>query len=232
MAALANRIHRVMHASHPEPTPARVEENAHDAIGRAIDADAETARRAADQVADQRVLTLSRSGTVLDALRRADPAPSVVVADSHPGREGVGVAETLAKHGVDVTLIPDAAVATTLATGDIDAVLVGADTIHPSGSVVNKVGTRGAALAAHHEDVPFYAACAIDKISVEETTVSETADPRSVYEGGIDLQVAAPRFDETPPEFMTGGIITERGTHPPDEIASLADELEHLRTWT
>jgi len=231
MAALTNRIHRVMHESQPEGTPGQVEQKAHAAIGQAIDADAKTARRAADQFADQRVLTLSRSGTVLEALRTANPAPSIIVAESHPGREGVGVAETLARAEMDVTLIPDAAVATTLASGEIDSVLVGADTIHPSGTVVNKVGTRGAALAAAREDIPFYAACAIDKISVEETTVSESADPRSVYEKGTNVRVAAPRFDETPQDLVTGGIITNRGPYSPDQVAALAEELEMLRDW-
>jgi translation initiation factor 2B subunit (eIF-2B alpha/beta/delta family) len=232
MAALANRVHRVMHESHPEPTAAAIETTAHAAIGRALDADAETSRRAAEHVADRRVLTLSRSGTVLDALMQADPAPSVVVATSEPGGEGVGVAEALADADLDVTLIPDAAIATTLATGPIDAVLVGADTVRPSGAVVNKVGTRGTALAARREDVPVYAACAIDKVSVDDdSSLSESADSRTVYEGAAPLQVAAPRFDETPPDLVTGGLVTERGTHSPDEINALAGELEELREW-
>ena len=232
MAALANRIHRVMHESHPEPTAAAVEENAHTAIGRALDTDAEAARRAADQIAGDRVLTLSRSGTVLDALRHADPAPSVVVATSQPGGEGVGVAEALTDAGLDVTLIPDAAVATTLATGAVDAVLVGADTVRPSGTVVNKVGTRSAALAARREDVSFYAACAVDKVSVEaDGSATETADPRTVYDGPAPLEIAAPRFDETPPDLVTGGIITDRGLQASDDISTLADELRQLREW-
>ena len=232
MAALANRLHRVMHESFPEPTAAAVETNAHEAIGRALDTDAETARRAADQIAGNSVLTLSRSGTVLDALRRADPAPSVIVATSQPGGEGIGVAETLTDAGLDVTLIPDAAVATTLTSGAIDAVLVGADTVRPTGAVVNKVGTRSAALAAAHEQVPFYAACAVDKVSVEkEASATETADPRTVYDGPAPLEIAAPRFDETPPDLVTGGIITERGRHASDDISSLAEELQHLREW-
>jgi translation initiation factor 2B subunit (eIF-2B alpha/beta/delta family) len=233
MAALANRIHRVMHESHPEPTAAAIETTAHEAIGRAVDADAETARRAAEQVAGNRVLTLSRSGTVLDALRHADPAPSVVVATSQPGGEGIGVAEALAGAGLDVTLIPDAAVATTLADGTVDAVLVGTDTVRPAGAVVNKVGTRHAALAAHREEVPFYAAGAVDKVSVEDSqSANEEADPQTVYDGPAALEVAAPRFDETPPDLVTGGLITERGTHTPDAISGLADELQQLRTWT
>jgi len=218
MAALANRVHRALHASRPELTPAAVEANAHDALGRALDADAETARRAAEQIAGTRVLTLSRSGTVLDALRQADPAPSVVVAESRPGREGVGVAESLADAGLDVTLIPDAAVAPTLADEPIDAVLVGADTVRPSGAVVNKVGTRGAALAAAHEDVPFYAACSVDKISVDDAPTHEEADPRTVYEGAAALTVSAPRFDETPPDLVTGGLLTDRGLRTTDDV--------------
>lgn len=232
MAALTNRLHRVMHASHPEPTAAAIEENAHAAIGRALDADAETARRAAEQIAGDRVLTLSRSGTVFDALRRADPAPTVLVAASQPGGEGVGVAEGLADAGLDVTLLPDAAVATTLANDAVDAVLVGADTVSPSGAIVNKVGTRSAALAAHREEIPVYAAGAVDKIAVEEPRSStEEADPRTVYDGPAPIEVAAPRFDTTPPDLVTGGIITERGTHAPDDIAVLAEELKQLRNW-
>jgi translation initiation factor 2B subunit (eIF-2B alpha/beta/delta family) len=231
MAALANRIHRVMDVSRPEITPASVEVNAHEAIGRALDADAGAARRAAEQVAGDRVLTLSRSGTVLDALRRADPAPSVVVAASAPGEEGIGVAETLAAADLDVTLVPDAAVAATLATDAVDAVLVGADTVHPDGIVVNKVGTRAAALAARREEVPVYVACATDKVSVEASAPDEAADPRTVYDGPAPLQVAAPRFDETPPDLVTGGIVTERGVHAPDDIAALADERAALRGW-
>jgi len=229
MAALANRIHRVLHASRPELAPAAVEANAHTELGRALDADAETARQAAEQIAGTRVLTLSRSGTVLDALRQADPAPSVVVAESRPGREGVGVAERLAETGLDVTLIPDAAVAPTLADGTVDAVLVGADTVRPSGAVINKVGTRGAALAAAHEDVPVYAACSIDKISVDDDRAHEEADPRTVYEGPTTLTVSAPRFDETPPALVTGGLLTDHGLRTIDEVAALVDDLRALR---
>jgi len=229
MAALANRVHRVLHTSRPDLTPATVEVNAHDALGRALDADAETARQTADHVAGMRVLTLSRSGTVLDALRRAEPVPSVVVAESRPGREGIGGAERLVEADLDVTVIPDAAVASTLADGPIDAVLVGADTVRPTGAVINKVGTRGAALAAAHADVPFYVACSVDKISVDDAPVHEEADPRTVYEGPAALAVAAPRFDETPAALVSGGLITDRGLRAPDAIPPLADELAALR---
>ena len=231
MAAVANRIHRVMDASGPEPSPASVENQAHAAIERAIDAETQAARTASDRVAGKRVLTLSRSGTVREALQTAEPAPSVLVAESRPGAEGVRVAETLS-NTLDVTLIPDAAVAKILADEPVDLVLVGADTVLPSGTVFNKVGTRGAALAANREDVPFYATFAVDKIATdEEAAPGEDADPRSVYEGPAPLQVSAPRFDTTPGDLVTG-FLTDRGVCEVADAEPIAEEMQRLRHWT
>ncbi len=231
MAALANRLHRVMHASRPELPPPTVEVNAHEAIQDALAADEAAAKTAAAQVSGKHVLTLSRSGTVLSALQAADPPPTVSVAASAPGDEGVGVAEHLTEAGLDVTLLPDAAIARRLREGRIDAVLVGADTVHSTGAVVNKVGTYGAALAAQNADVPVYAACAVDKISVDDDTSDESAADRTVYDGPLDVAVWAPRFDITPAALVTGGLLTDRGTVASDEVAAVAEELAELRAW-
>jgi translation initiation factor 2B subunit (eIF-2B alpha/beta/delta family) len=230
MAALRNRIHRAMHASRPELSAPTVAVNAHDAIGRALQADADTAARAAAIVAERRVVTLSRSGTVLDALHQAHPAPSVVVAASRPAGEGVGVAEALAEHGLDVTLIPDAALAS-IVGDDVEAVLVGADTVLPSGNVVNKTGTRGAALAALHADVPFYVACSTDKISPSGTVHTEEGPRRQVYEGAAELSVRNPTFDVTPAELVTGGFVTDRDVLSAADIAAVAEDLASLADW-
>lgn len=231
MAALTNRVHRAMHASRPEMTPSDVEEAAHDAIGQALDADAEAARHAAEQIAGKRVYTCSRSGTVLEALHMADPSPEVIVAESRPGTEGVAVAETLAAAGLDVSVVPDAAAASALGQRAADAVLVGADTVRASGAAINKVGTRGAALAAKRENVPVYAVCSIDKIAVDEPASVEGADPKTVYDGPENVGVWAPLFDETPPDLITGGFITERGCQSPEAVQACADELDGLREW-
>jgi len=231
MAALANRIHRVMYASRPELSPETIEINAHEAIQDALRADDEAADAAAAQISGAHVLTLSRSGTVLGALRRADPSPTVTVAVSEPGGEGVGVAERLLDAGLDVTLIPDAAVARRLDETTVDAVLVGADTVLPSGAVANKVGTYSAALAARRADVPVYAACAVDKISVDDEASDESAPARTVYDGPADLEVWAPRFDTTPAELITDGLLTERGALTTDKVETVAEELAELRAW-
>ncbi|CAM3441854.1 NUDIX domain-containing protein [Salinibacter ruber] len=232
MAALANRLHRAMHASLPELPPDAVETNAHEAIQNALAADAAAAETAATQLSGTHVLTLSRSGTVLSALQAADPSPTVSVAVSAPGDEGVAVAERLTEAGLDVTLLPDAAVARRLQGGSVDAVLVGADTVQPSGAVVNKAGTYGAALAAHRADVPVYAACAVDKIAVDDGASDESAADRAVYDGSRDVEVWAPRFDTTPAALVTGGLLTDRGRLAADAIDTVTEELTELRAWT
>jgi translation initiation factor 2B subunit (eIF-2B alpha/beta/delta family) len=230
MTALATRIHRVMHAQAPDFAPAAVEQEAHAAIARAATADAEAAARAAEQIAGCLVLTLSRSSTVLDAIRQADPPPSVVVAASRPLGEGVGVAETLQDAGLDVTLVPDAAVAAVLSDESFGAVLVGADTVLPDGGIVNKVGTRAAAVEAQFEDVSVYAVCAVDKIAVEEVVPDEHVARSDVYAGDAPLSVDTRLFDTTPPSAITS-ICTDEASYTPANIRSVAEQLRSLRGW-
>jgi ribose 1,5-bisphosphate isomerase len=244
MAALANRVHRAM-ATAAERTPAAVEDSADAALAAALDADEEAAAVAADRLSGT-VLTLSRSGTVLAALERAD-VDAVVVAASRPGCEGVEVAETLADAGTDVTLVPDAAVAHHLATADVEAVVVGADAVLPDGAVVNKVGTRAVALAAAREDVPLYAVAARDKVrpgdpgrgspddpsrgSRNDTpTDLGSVDPAAVYDGDADLRVATPLFDVTPPDLVAA-VLTEEGQLATADVERVAAEHRELAAW-
>jgi translation initiation factor 2B subunit (eIF-2B alpha/beta/delta family) len=108
MAAVANRVNRAL--ADADRTPAAVRDRAIEAVAAALRADEAAATNAADRLASDdvdSVATLSRSGTVLAALREARPA--VLVGESRPAREGVAVAETLAADGLDVTLTTDAA---------------------------------------------------------------------------------------------------------------------------
>ena len=223
MAALHNRVNRAVAES--DGTPAGVERAARKGIERALAADADAAAEAAERVAGDGVLTLSRSGTALSALRAADPR-ELFVAESRPGNEGVGVAEALAEDQA-VTLHTDAAVAHVLREADVDAVLVGADTVLPDGSVVNKTGTRAAALAADREGVPFYAVAASDKVATDETVPLESGDRAAVYDGDAPVDVRNPTFDVTPPDLVER-VLTERGALSPDEVGDVADELRDL----
>lgn len=234
MAALANRVHRAMHAARPPLSPRSVERGARASLRHARQAGEKTVDAACPLVSGRRVLTLSYSGTVRDVLKTASPAPAVIVAASEPLGEGVVLAETLSGAGLDVTLIPDAAVAHRL-SGEgpedaPDAVLVGADTVLPSGDVVNKAGTRAAALAAQREEVPFVVACAADKIRPDAAVHFEDGPARQVYDGDAPLSISNPTFDRTPADLVTT-IATDRGRLSPDDVSGVAEDLKHLRTW-
>lgn len=227
MTVLENRINRAMAEASDDQTAEVVEKAVEEGIERAFDVDAAAANEASELL-DGTVLTLSRSGTVLDALQRADGA-EIIVAESRPAREGVGVAEELAE-SCSVTLAVDAASAHLLSNCAVEAVIVGADTILPDGSVLNKVGTRGFAIAAAHENIPIYAVAASDKISTDTDAVFEKGDRTAVYDGEGDIGVANPTFDLTPPEFVT--VVTEEGQLDSAVISDRADELRTLAAWT
>lgn len=221
MSVVENRINRVLYdADH------RVLSTAKREIERAQAAREAAASVAAAQITAERVLTLSRSGTVRETLDRLDC--SVLVARSRPGGEGVSVAHSLAET-TDVTLFPDAAVAHALSAG-VDAVLVGADTVLADGRVVNKVGTRTAALAAAHEEIEVYAVATADKISgTDENEVDLDHDTPSVSGEETPISVLEPTFDVTPPNCVT--LITENGVQSVADIERIAQRHREHATW-
>ncbi len=226
MAVLRNRVNRAM-AGAGERDAAAVLASTLAGIERALAADERAAANATEHV-DGTVLTLSRSGTVLEALRTGEPS-RVAVAESRPLRESVAVAEELAGR-VPVTLHTDAATAHVLSKGEIDRVLVGADTVLPDGRVVNKTGTRGVAIAAAREGVPVYAVAATDKVSTRESVNLETGTRDAVYDGDAAIDVLNPTFDVTPADCVTG-VVTERGTLSSGEIEAVTAELRELEAW-
>lgn len=229
MGVVATRIDRVMATA--EPTPGSVLERAEAACERAVTADDDAAERGAD-VVGERVLTLSRSGTVMAALRRADP-DAAVVAESRPAREGVEVAEELAAAGIDVSLCVDAAMAHAVEREAVDTVLLGADTVLADGTVLNKTGSRLAALAAAASDdraVDCLAVCSRDKIVPGTEPALESGSPDAVYDGDADLRVLNPTFEAVPPALVDG-VVTEDGTLSTEAVAAVAAEHEALADW-
>jgi methylthioribose-1-phosphate isomerase len=114
-------------------------------------------------------------------------------------------------------------------SGEIKAVIVGADRIASNGDVANKIGTYLKALAARDNGVPFYVALphsTIDwtladgfNIPIEERSGSEVLSiPGRLPDGRIASVVIAPcgtraanpGFDVTPARLVSG-LITERG---------------------
>jgi translation initiation factor 2B subunit (eIF-2B alpha/beta/delta family) len=153
MVVVANRINRAM-AAVTDKSPAAAERAATEALNHAVTADRVAAAVAAEQVGN-RLATLSRSGTVRAVIDAAAPG-AVLVAESRPGCECVCVAETHADTPA-VTLTTAAAFGHELDARNADTLVIGADRVLPDGRVVNKAGTRSAALSAAAADVDCYA---------------------------------------------------------------------------
>ena len=106
------------------------------------------------------LLACGQFGTALGVVQAAVGAGRdihVHVDETRPYLQGARLtAWELEQAGVPYTVIPDSAAGSLLASGTIDAVLVGADRIAANGDTANKIGTYSlAALAARHR-VPFY----------------------------------------------------------------------------
>ena len=179
-----------------------------------------------------RVLTHCNTGPL--ACGQFGTALGVVQAAVHVGREiHVHVDETrpllqgarltaweLEQAGVPYTLIADAAAGSLLASGVIDAVLVGADRIAANGDTANKIGSYPlAALAARHR-VPFYVCAPISSVDLETPDgtaipIEEREPPELLELGGVRVTppgatVWNPAFDVTPAGLISA-IVTEEG---------------------
>ena len=167
----------------------------------------------------------------------------VWVGETRPRNQGASLtAWELAQHGVPHTVVADNAVGYLMQQGLVDMVIVGADRVTAKGDVCNKIGTYLRALAAHDNNIPFYAAVptpTIDwaithaaHIDIEHRHGDELAMMQGLDEDGkvqnvrvlpANAQVLNPAFDVTPAKWVTG-IITERGVFSPPELKRIFSE--------
>ncbi len=164
----------------------------------------------------------------------------VWVSETRPRNQGLLTAWELQQHGVPCTVMADNAAGLLLASGKIDAVIVGADRIAANGDVANKIGTYLKALAAREAGVPFYVAaprstidfaCAsgtaipIEERSGEELRICLGVDddgrPGQVRQLPLEAAVTNPAFDVTPAKWVSA-LITERGSCPASTDGLLA----------
>lgn len=162
-------------------------------------------------------------GTALGVIRVAVAGGRklhVLVPETRPYLQGARLtAWELHEDGIPLTLITDNMVGHFLKTGDVAAVVTGADRIAANGDTANKIGTYSIAVLARENGVPFYIAAPISTLDLSIPDGShipiEERDQREVtHLQGIriapDVEAAHPAFDVTPAHFI-GAIITERG---------------------
>ena len=157
------------------------------------------------------IMTISFSNTILCALLAAKShLQRVYVCEGRPLLEGRQLAEQLHREGVAVTLLTDAQAFVMMP--QVDAVLLGADSILPDGSAVNKAGSAQLALAAHWLRKPVW-------VAAERLKWTRAGEPHSVEleaPSAAEVWSAAPEgmmvsniyFDVTPAALITA-IISE-----------------------
>ncbi|MEU6559728.1 S-methyl-5-thioribose-1-phosphate isomerase [Nocardia nova] len=196
-------------------------------------------------------LATTAVGTAIGALRvlhDRDAIADVLVDETRPLLQGARLTTwELAEAGIPHRLTVDSAAAWAMATGQVDCVIVGADRITADGSVANKIGTYGLALAARHHGIPFIvvapestrdlATATGDRIVVEQRGADEVTRFGGYASAPAGTAVFNPAFDVTPPDLVTA-VVTENGPIAPapgvfahgSEIAAIAREL-YTRGW-
>ncbi len=157
----------------------------------------------------KKVMTLSSSSAVEMAL--SSFSGTIYVMESRPMMEGRAMAERLYQKGREVYVVSDAYGISMAARAEVDAVLVGADSIYRD-SLINKVGSYGLYLAAEKSGIKFIALLTTDKIFPEDVDLSDEEiaqfhDPSEISE---NVGAINPYFERVPiKDHMI--IITENG---------------------
>ncbi len=173
----------------------------------------EAAGHACDQLGQGRtIITHSLSSTVLEILRQLRGGGlRVIISESRPLNEGYKLATELSGWGVATRLITEAQVG--LFAKQADVAIVGADSLLPDGSLLNKAGTYLLALAARDQGVPVYACCESFKLRTPEMGEPELEEMDPAELNAPDLphvEIRNVYFDITPPRLISAWI-TERG---------------------
>jgi len=171
-------------------------------------------------------------GTALAPLRVARQRGArlfVWIDETRPLLQGARLtAWELAREHIPHAVIADNAAGHFLSTGQVDAVIVGADRIARNGDFANKIGTYEKAVLARENGVPFYVAAPWSTFDARRATGAripvEERDPDEVaMMAGRRLTPASspsrnPAFDVTPARFVTA-FITPGGIVRPRDLA-------------
>ncbi len=149
----------------------------------------------------------------------------VIATETRPLLQGARLtAYELERMRIPYQLIVDGAAPGLIASGQLDAVIVGCDRVAANGDVANKVGTYPLALAARAAKIPFVVAGPTSTIDLDcpsgDRIVIEQRDPGEVRAAAgrlmapIDAPCQNPAFDLTPAGLVSA-LVTERGVVSP-----------------
>jgi ribose 1,5-bisphosphate isomerase len=155
---------------------------------------------------------------------------SVICTETRPAFQGRITAREMVELGVQTMFIVDSAARSYM--GDVDLVVVGADSITSEGNVVNKIGTSGIAVLANEARKPFYVVSELLKFDPETLNGAyegiEQRNPSEVWsEAPEKLSVRNPAFDVTPSRYIHG-LICEEGVIAPQ---SIVEAVHRMYPW-
>jgi methylthioribose-1-phosphate isomerase len=183
-------------------------------------------------------LATSGWGTALGvvyAKAAAGEPVEVLASETRPLFQGARLtAWELSSAGIPVTLMTDSMSGAAMASGRVEAVVVGCDRVARNGDTANKIGTYTHAVVARAHAIPFYVAGPLttfdlDISSGSEIVIEERPASEVLCYGG--QQVAAsvpvwnPAFDVTPAGLITA-FITDRGILRPPYEESIPGAFE------
>jgi methylthioribose-1-phosphate isomerase len=147
----------------------------------------------------------------------------VLVGETRPLLQGARLtAWELESAGIPHTVIVDSAAGQMIASGEVDAVLTGADRIAANGDTANKIGTYTLAVLAAHHGIPLYVVAPSSTVDLATPTgAGIPIEERAGDEVTPRFDARNPAFDVTPSELITA-IVTEHGVHRAPYAESLA----------
>ncbi len=146
-------------------------------------------------IAPVSILTLSHSSTLIEVMWNvSDLIGEIHVLESHPGGEGVRMVKELSRDISDVACHSDREIKDLSDRCDLG--IIGADTVYPDGSVLNKVLSRKLAEEMRKSEKPLYVVADRWK----QTTVPYSVDLLSESDRKI--------FEQVPSDWVTD-IITD-----------------------
>jgi methylthioribose-1-phosphate isomerase len=170
--------------------------------------------------------------SVIFELARLGKQPRVWVDETRPLLQGARLtAFELMQREIDCTLICDSMAGHVMQSGQVQAVITGADRIAANGDAANKIGTYSVAVLARAHGIPFYIAAPTStfdfaiqsgsEIPIEQRAGREIVQGFGKATAPDGVAVYNPAFDVTPATLISG-IITERGViqNPTAELIS------------
>ena len=170
------------------------------------------------------IATCSWSVTSMRVLLAVRPS-RILIGEGHRLGDGLRSAKWLAARGLEVTVVPDAALPDVVRGAR--AVLVGADQVVADGALINRCSTFSMALAARHFGVPFYVAC--QRIKLSGNRASEIEESKPLFgELPPGVTARAPMFDLTPAELVDA-YFTESGRLSAAEAGEIGAVIAKMR---